>query len=136
MSPLVLENEAVDALRDAHHPKHRNVVSHLQAVVGRRRRGDLAVVVVPCAVRAEAGWDRSTPGAAAINRYRVAEVPLDTPRTDLAAQIISGHQVSVADAHLGASVRYAGWDDAAVLSSNPADMHCVCTPLTIRAIRI
>lgn len=136
MNALVLDNEAVSALGDAAHRKHRGVVSHLQAVVARRRRGDRAAVVVPCAVRVEVGWDRSAPRAAAITRYRVADVPLDAPRTDLAAQIVARDRVSVADAHVGASVRYAKWADAVVLTSDPDDMRRVCAPIAIRAIRI
>lgn len=136
MTALVLENEAVAALRDTNHPKHGRVLTHLQAVVGRRRRGDLATVVVPCAVRVEAAWDRSAPGAAAINRYRITDVPLDTQRANLAAKIVARDGVSVADAHVGASVLFAGWDAAIILTSDPTDMHRVCTPVSIRAVRI
>ena len=136
MSALVLDNEAVSALRHSMHPKHRSVVSHLQAVVGRRRRGDLAAVVVPCAVRVEAGWDRSTPGAAALHRYRVADVPLDAPRADLAAEIVARDRASVADAHVGASVRYAGRDNAVVLTSDPTTCAVYAHPVPIRAVRI
>jgi hypothetical protein len=136
MSRVVLDNEAVGALRDVHHSKHRKVVSHLEAVVGRRRRGDLAAVVVPCAVRVEAGWDRRAPGSAAINRYRVVDVPLDTPLADLAAQIVERDRVSVADAHVGASVRYAAQEQAVVLTSDPDDMRRACAPVAIRAVRI
>lgn len=136
MSALVLDNEAVGALRDTGHPKHLAVVAHLQAVVGRRRRGASTDVVVPTAVRAEAGWDRSSASAAAINRFRVRDVPLDPIRTDLAAAIVVREQVSVADAHVGACVAAAGWTDVVVLTSDPGDMTRVCAPVSIRAVRI
>jgi predicted nucleic acid-binding protein len=135
-SAVVLDNEAVAALRDVAHTKHRRVLSHLQAAVGRRRRGHPTTVVVPCAVRVEAGWDRSDPGAAAINRFRVADVPLDAAHADLAAAIVTRDQVSVADAHVGAAVEVAGWGDVVVLTSDPDDMRRVCDPTVIRAVRI
>lgn len=136
MTALVLDNEAVAALRDTNHDKHASVLTHLQAVVGRRRRGDLVTVVVPCAVRVEAGWDRTAPGAAAINRFRVTDILLDPQRANLAATIVTRDGASIADAHVGASVLFAGWEHAVVLSSDPDDMRRVCTPASIRAVRI
>jgi hypothetical protein len=70
MRALVLDNEAVQALRDERHPKHRQVLAHLAGIVGRRRRGREVAAVVPTSVRVEAGWDRTQPAAAAINRLR------------------------------------------------------------------
>lgn len=136
MSALVLDNEAVGALHDSGHRKHATVLAHLQAVVGRRQRGEVAVVVVPTGVRVEAGWDRSAPTAAAINRFRVSDAPLDTPRADLAAKIVLREGVSVADAHVGACVVAAGWANAVVLSSDPGDMVRVCAPVSIQAVHI
>jgi hypothetical protein len=136
VSALVLDNEAVGALHDSSHRKHADVVAHLQAVVGRRRRGASTEVVVPTAVRAEAGWDRTSPTAAALNRFRVRDVPLDSARADLAATIVVRDKVSVADAHVGACVAAAGWTDVVVLTSDPADMVRVCAPMSIRAVRV
>ncbi len=136
MSTIVLDNEAVAALRNTQHPKHHRVVSHLQAAVGRRSRGTTTAVVVPCAVRVEAEWDRSAPGAAAINRFRVTDVPLDSPRANRAASIVAKEGVSVADAHVGAAVTHAGWTDVVVLTSDPNDMRRVCSPTPIIAVRI
>ncbi len=39
--------------------------------------------------------------------------------------------LSVADAHVGASVLFAGWDDAIVLTSDPDDMRRVRTPVAM-----
>jgi hypothetical protein len=136
VSALVLDNEAVAALRSAAHPKHSRVLAHLQAAVGRRRRGDLVTVVVPCAVRVESGWDRSRPGSAPINRFRVSDVPLDPPHADTAAAIVNRDGVSVADAHIGAAVLLAGWRSVVVLSSDPGDMRRVCSPVSITAVRV
>ena len=43
----------------------------MEALLSRTKRGAQAKAFVPNAVRVEAGWDRRTPGAAAINRLRV-----------------------------------------------------------------
>lgn len=136
MSALILDNEAVGALQDSSHRKHATVIAHLQAVVGRRRRGAAAVVVVPTGVRVEAGWERSSPTAAAINRFRVSDVPLDTPRADLAANIVVRERVSVADAHVGACVLAANWAEVVVLTSDPGDMMRVCAPVSIQAVHL
>ncbi len=72
MSQLViLDNEAVLALADPGHRKHRQVVSQAQVVADRKRRAAAIQVVVPTAVRVEAGWDRTSPGVG------VSESPSD-----------------------------------------------------------
>jgi hypothetical protein len=76
---LVLDNEAVQALADVRHRKHRRALAFVEVANQRsaRRRGALAVRV-PVAVRVEAGWDRSTPSAALLNRIsRARDVVLD-----------------------------------------------------------
>ena len=54
---VLLDNEAVQALEDPTHPKHRRVVAQAQVVAQRKRRAASIEVVVPTAVRVEAGWD-------------------------------------------------------------------------------
>jgi hypothetical protein len=56
---VVLDNEAVQALRDPAHPRHRHVISHAQVVTSRKSRAVALELVVPTAVRVEAGWDRT-----------------------------------------------------------------------------
>lgn len=124
------------ALADATHSKHRLVVAHLAGVAVRRRKGTAARVMVATAVRVEAGWDRSEPGAAAINRYRVADTPLDAVTANVAASIVNRTGVSVADAHIGAVVRSLEGDEVVVLTSDPDDMVRVSTPRPITAVRI
>jgi hypothetical protein len=133
---VLLDNEAVTALADPTHRKHRAVLAHLAGVVARRRKGAAARVVVATAVRVEAGWDRSAPGSAAINRYRVADVPLDGTAANLAAAIVNRTGVSVAVAHTGAVIRSLAGQDIVVLTSEPQDMVRVSTPQPITAIRI
>jgi hypothetical protein len=58
---VVLDNEAVQALASPHHPKHRKVLAHLEVVERRKRHAVAISLVVPAAVRVEAGWDRTSP---------------------------------------------------------------------------
>src|ERR1700684_2689363 len=102
MRLVVLDNEAVRALQDPAHPKHRHVVSHAhvaahpssptvftppRAGTSRKRRAAAIQVVVPTAVRVEAGWDRTSPAWVFPNRLRIADSPLDTVSASMAAGI-------------------------------------------------
>jgi hypothetical protein len=133
---VLLDNEAVAAVRDPRHAKHRRLLAHLQAAVDRNRRGGDVRVVVPTAVRVEAGWDRTEPAAAALNRFRVDDHPLDTPAANLAAGIVTRDRVSVADAHLGATVRMLRGADVVVLTSDPADIRRASSPVAVRTVLI
>ncbi len=136
MRTLVLDNEAVHALLDADHPKHRVVIAHFAGVVSRRRRGRTVTVVVPTAVRVEAGWDRSSPSSATANRFGVGDESLDAPSADQAARIRTAAQVSVADAHIGVVMQTLDADEIVVLTSDPGDMERVAAPKRVTAIRI
>lgn len=76
---VVLDNEAVQALCSVNHPKHGAVLAVLEVTNQRRARREQLAVIVPTAVRVEAGWDRTDPGAAEANRLSGArDVSLDT----------------------------------------------------------
>ena len=93
--------------------------------------------MVPTAVRVEAGWDRSRPSAAALNRFRVRDRELDAAAANVAASIVStGIVDSVADAHIGATTRGLATDDIVVLTSDPKDITAVCAPRPIRVVTI
>lgn len=136
MRAIILDNEAVQALSQPDHAKHRVVVAHLAGAVVRRRRRAMVHTVVPTAVRVEAGWDRSAGNAVAINRFRVVDAVLYTTTANVGAQIVGSTGASVADAHVGATVRSRPTDDVVVLTSDPDDMVRVSVPKTIVAIRI
>ena len=98
----MLDNEAVQALQNPAHPKHRRVVSLA------RGRGE-----PEAACRHGGGGgahrgprrgrvDRTSPAWVFPNRLRIADVPLDAARASTAAAIRHRTGVSVADAHLGA----------------------------------
>jgi predicted nucleic acid-binding protein len=122
---VVLDNEAVQALQDPAHPKHRQVVSHAQVVASRKRRAVAIEVTVPTAVRVEAGWDRTSPAWAFPNRLRIADIPLASASASTAAAIRSRTGVSVADAHLGAVIQSAPAGPVTVVTSDPGDMRLV-----------
>lgn len=122
---VVLDNEAVQALQDPAHRKHRHVVSYAQVVASRKRRAVALDLVVPTAVRVEAGWDRTSPAWAFSNRLRIADIPLASAEASIAAVIRSRTGVSVADAHIGAVIQSARADQITVVTSDPGDMRLV-----------
>jgi len=122
---VVLDNEAVQALRDPGHPKHRHVVSHAQVVASRKRCAVAIQVVVPTAVRVEAGWDRTSRAWVFPNRLRITDSPLETASANTAAGIRNRTGVSVADSHIGAVIQSAHDDQITVITSDPGHMRVV-----------
>ena len=137
MSRLVLlDNEAVQALRDPAHRKHRRVVGEVEFAFKRVVRTLRVSVAVPAAVRVEAGWDRTAPAWAFINRFPIADIPLDTTHADAAAGIAKRTGVSVADAHLGAAIQAAEADHVMVLTSDPGDMRKVAEGRQVNVVTL
>ncbi len=131
MRTVVLDNEAVQSLASVTHHKHRAVLAHLEGVVSRRRRGGVVEAVVPTTVRVEAGWDRTQPDAASLNRFRITDQTLDARTADTAATLIAKRvATSVADAHLGATVHIV------VITSDPQAMAAVCSPIPVTIVAI
>ena len=133
---VVLDCEAIQALRHPGHPKHRRVVSQAQVVASRKRRAVAIQVVVPTAVRVEAGWDRTSPAWVLPNRLRIADSPLDTASANTAAGIRDRTGVSVADSHVGAVIQSAPHGQITVVTSDPGDMRRVAGDknITVAAI--
>lgn len=126
---VVLDNEAAQALLNPDHRKHRRTLAAVEAVTARAlRRAGSARLVVPTAVRVEAGWDRRARGAAAINRLRFDDAPLDRPAADRAAGVRHALGVSVADAHLAAVIASTA-GPVAVLTSDVADIRRIASHL-------
>jgi len=122
---VLLDNEAVQALRDPAHRKHRRVLGEVEIALKRAVRTHRVRVVVPAAVRVEAGWDRTAAAWAFANRFPITDIPLDGGHADAAAAIVKRTGVSVADAHLGAAIKIANADHITVLTSDPDDMRKV-----------
>jgi hypothetical protein len=133
---VVLDNEAVQALGDAAHPKHRRLIGLVQVVAHRKRRALDIALVVPTAVRVEAGWDRAEAAWASVNRLGVIDEVLGPGQANVAAQIRSATGVSVADAHLGAVVQASNADRVTVLTSDPGDAAAVAGGRPVNIIRI
>jgi predicted nucleic acid-binding protein len=108
----------------------------MEAVERRKRHAAAISLVVPVAVRVEAGWDRTSAQWAFLNRLRITDVPLDAAHANAAAAIHEQAQVSVADAHIGATVQSAPNSDITVVTSDPADIRRVAgdRPVTVIAI--
>jgi len=137
VSTVVLDNEAVQSLASVSHPKDRAGPAHLEGVVSRRRRGRVVEAVTPTAVRVEAGWDRTQPNAATLNRLRIADQILDAQTANAAATLVATRvATSVADAHVGATVQRLAGHKIAVITSDPRDMTAVCSPTSVTIVAI
>jgi predicted nucleic acid-binding protein len=122
---VLLDNEAVQALRDPAHRKHQRVFDEVEFALKQAVRTQRIRVAVPAAVRVEAGWDRTSPAWAFANRFRITDIPLDAGLADAAAAIVKRTGVSVADAHLGAAIKVAAADHITILTSDPGGMRRV-----------
>ena len=117
---VVLENEAVQALADPDHSKHRRVLAIVEATANRNlRRGGSVSLVVPAAVQVEAGWDRKQRRTAALKRLRADRPPLAGVVADDAADEVAKLGVSVAEAHLAATLASTRGPHAVMTSDEP-----------------
>jgi hypothetical protein len=120
---LVLDNQAVQALGDVNHPKHRRALAFVEVANQRSgRRRQPVSVVVPVAVRIEAGWDRRAPAAAMLNRIsRARDVVLDHSGANRGAEIRHQLQGSIVDATV-ARVAESSPQPAVILTSDASHM--------------
>jgi hypothetical protein len=120
---IILDNEAVQGLLDPHHPKHRRIVALLTEANRRNlRRAGRVMVIVPTAVRVEAGWDRTDPVGANANRLaRPRDHVLDRAAADRATQLRAAADVSVVDACVGQAAEAAP-NPAVIVTSDTQDM--------------
>ena len=102
----------------------------------RKRRAAATSLLVPTAVRVEADWNRTSPHWAFLNRLRIIDVPLDAVTANTAAAIRERTRVSVADAHIGATVQSAPEADISVITSDPEDIRRVCVGRQVTIIAL
>jgi hypothetical protein len=133
---VLLDNEAVQALRNPAHRKHRRVLDEVRVTAERKVRARIVRLVVPAAVRVEAGWDRTAPAWAFINQFPIADIPLDTRHANVAASVARRTGVCVADAHLGAAIQAADADQVTVLTSDPGDMRKVAEGRQVNVVAL
>lgn len=134
MAVTILDAEAVHVLATRWSNKQQRLASLVDFDLARRVGTDVAVV--PSTVRVEAGWDRTAPRWAAINRLGIRDHHLDRRSTDVAARLRAEHGVSPADAHIGAIAHGAGEDRVVVITSDPDDIATVTAGTTARIIRL
>lgn len=128
---ILLDNEAVQALLDRSHRKHRRVLHVLDVGTPHPRVGSSAPrLLVPTTVRVEAGWDRRAPRAAAANRFLVADLPLDGAAADQATALRAALRISVTDAHLAAAVALEA-GPCAVVTSDVHDLRRIAAHLDL-----
>ena len=133
---VLLDNEAIQALRDPAHRKHRRVIGEVLVTGSRTASVKTMQVAVPTAVRVEAGWDRTAAAWAFVNRLGIVDVPLDISQGDAAAAIAKRTGVSVADAHLGAVIQTAAADQVTVITSDPGDMRKVAEGRQVNVVTL
>lgn len=123
VATVILDNEAVTVLSDVGHGKHRALLAYLEGIAQRRARTPSRRVLVPVAVRIEAGWDRTNPKAAVVNRVSGArDVPLTGEAANRAERLRAATAVSVVDATVGEAAETAP-KPVVILSADVADMH-------------
>jgi hypothetical protein len=122
---VLLDCEAVHALRDPGHRKHRQVIGYALGSARSKVRGPQVDVGVPTTVRVEAGWDRTAAAWAFVNQLRIADIPLGPKHADFAAGIRKRTGVCLADAHLGSAIQNAEADHVTVVTSDPRDIRAV-----------
>ena len=133
---IVLDNEAVQALSDPAHKKHVHVMSHVRVVADRKSRGLPIRIVVPTAVRVEAGWDRTMPAWAFLNRLLIGDITLDGLNANIAARVRQDARVSVADAHIGAVIQATTATTVTVITSDPGDVRRVAADREVNVVAI
>lgn len=128
---LVLDNEAAHRLVSArtHDRRRASVIAAIVAANG--------TVVVPSAVRVEAGWRRRDAAAASANRLVSKDIPLDRTNADRAVELrrlvptasVVDTTVAVAAEHLATEIPCAAVE---VLTSDVSDMSALATHLKAR----
>ena len=126
---LVLDTEAASALLSSTqvNPKRAAVITAVAAANGER--------VVPTAVRGEARWDRTDPGAANANRLITADDVLDRPGANRVAQLRRlVPRASVVDAAVALAAERVGPGAGVVevLTSDVADLQSLSAHIAAR----
>jgi hypothetical protein len=80
-------------------------------VTDRKRRAEPIRVVVPTAIRVEAGWDRTAPDGAFPNHLRIADVSPRPPFKPTGVSVADAHLGSVADSASDDHVTIRAWRD-------------------------
>jgi hypothetical protein len=133
---VVLDNEAVAALADVHHPKHSAVLAILEVTNQRQARNQPIRVIVPTAVRVEADWDRTDPAAADLNRIsRAIDSLLDAGAANRSVQLRRlVPQASVVDVCVAQSAEAAALQPVTIVTSDADDLTRLAGHLASRVV--
>ena len=102
-SIIVLDNEAIQALSNQSHPKHRRLLALIERYRQHLEQGSRASLIVPTTVRVEAMINRQEPKASFVNRIVNQDHLLDSKYADRAAELRNDFSfLSVGDAHIAA----------------------------------
>jgi hypothetical protein len=133
---VVLDNEAVAALADVQHSKHPAVLAIIEVVNQRQARNERLRVIVPTAVRVEAGWDRTDSGAAELNRIsRAVDSLLDAAAANRCVQLRRlVPEASVVDASVVQAAEAAALQPVTIVTSDPRDIGRLAGHLAISTV--
>lgn len=121
---MVLDNEALQALADLRHPKHRVMLEKIAAVKYESARGASVRVVTPTAVRVEALVSRQTAGTAALGRFNVQDIALDSTRADRCVALAAAATATAVDATVAeVAESEARTRQVSVYTSDVGDLH-------------
>jgi predicted nucleic acid-binding protein len=102
-SIIVLDNEAIQALSNQSHPKHRRLLALIERYRQHLEQGSRASLIVPTTVRVEAMINRQEPKASFVNRIVNQDHLLNSKYADRAVELRNDFSfLSVADAHIAA----------------------------------
>jgi hypothetical protein len=133
---VVLDNEAVEALADVHHPKHMAVLAMVEVTNQRRSRNERLRVAVPTAVRVEAGWHRTDPAAAELNRVsRAADIILDATGANRCVRLRRlVPEASVVDVTVAQAAETAALQPVTIVTADAGDLTRLAGHLDIRVV--
>lgn len=136
---IILDNEAAQAIADTTHPKHTDALSYAELVEQRKRKQKKISIVIPTCVRVEACLDHQDSSSTFFNRIGALDISLDKDAASIAAGIRREHgaQISVTDAHIGATVlkKYRN-DDVTIITSDPDDMRLVTQSVGVNILKL
>ena len=133
---VILDNEAVEALADIHHPKHTAALALLEVTNQRRSRKAELRLLVPTAVRVEAGWDRNDPAAAHVNRIsRAADVILNAAVANRCVRLRRlVPQASVVDVTVAQAAETSALQPVTIITSDADDITSLAGHLAVPVV--
>ncbi len=135
-SIIVLDNEAIQALSNQSHPKHRRLLALIERYRQHLEQGSRVSLIVPTTVRVEAMIDRQEPKASFVNRIVNQDHLLDSKYADRAAELRNDFSfLSVTDAHIAAIATLSD-AEVVVITSDVKDFRNSLSTETVNIVHI